>query len=309
MDSRIHEISPGFFFIQRGWLNANHFVQTGPRNILLDSGYYDHWTETKELIEQTGARIADTELLLTTHSHCDHTGGNARIAAASGCRVAMHWIDRYFINQKNGWATWYHYYQQEHEFFPVHRGLSDGEVLALGGLEWQVIHSPGHGMGQICLYAPDNGWLISADAAWDGDFGALTTRIEGLDSPLRQAQTLDRLARLPVSTMYPGHGSIISDGKAAIEKCRTRIARFIEDPPSMGRDQLRKIMLYALMMRGPLAREKFERLLMNTLWFPEVSALYFNYGPERVMAETLDYLLERGLIIEQEPLLSCTLPV
>ena len=308
MDPRIQQITPGFYFIQRGWLNGNHFVQSGQETVILDSGYLPHWPRTKELIEQTGARIEQTGLLVSTHSHCDHIGGNAAIQAASGCEAAMHRVDRHFINQKNAWAPWYEYYGQEHAFFQVQRGLDEGDVLRLGGLDWRVLHAPGHGMGQICLFAPDTGWLISADAAWDGDFGVLTTRIEGLDSPLRQAETLKRLARLPLSAIYPGHGPMIPDGKAAIEKCQARIARFLEDPGRMGRDQVRKIMLYTLMMHGPMQRRELGQHLENTVWFPEVCGLYFNYETGRVFGQNLDYLLERGLLEELEAGLICTLP-
>ncbi len=308
MDPRIHQITPGFYFIKRGWLNGNHFVGTGQKTVILDSGYYPDWPETERLIKETGARIEDTRLLISTHSHCDHIGGNSRIAARSGCQVAMHEVDKHFINQRNSWAAWYRYYEQEADFFAVQRGLTDGELLELGGLDWQVIHAPGHGMGQICLFAPDTGWLISADAAWDGDFGVLTSRIEGLDCPLRQADTLERLARLPVTTIYPGHGPIIPDGKTAIEKCRARIARFIEDPVLMGRDQVRKIMLYTIMRQGGVERGALETCLYNSPWYPEVCGLYFEGNMKLIFDQNLDYLLERGLVIENESGLRCTLP-
>ena len=308
MDPRIQSMTPELFFIQRGWLNGNHFVQTGPQVILLDSGYYPCWAETKNLIEQTGARIEHTSLLISTHAHCDHVGGNARIVAASGCEAAMNQVDRHFINQQNAWAAWYRYYEQEAEFFPVNRELNDGDLLSLGGLDWQVIYTPGHGMGQICLFAPDTGWLISADAAWDGDFGVLTTRIEGLDSPLRQAETLKRLAKLPVSLIYPGHGPMIPDGRAALEKCQARIARFLEDPKRMGQDQVRKIMLYTIMRQDPPQRKNLEAQLYGSPWFPEVCELYFKGGPKRVFERNLDYLLERKLVIETKTGLRCTLP-
>ena len=308
MDKRIHAISDTLFFIQRGWLNGNHFVQASPEVVLMDAGYLPDWPETENLINQTGARIEDTHRLILTHSHCDHVGGAADIVKRSGCRVSMHEVDRHFVNQANSWATWWRYYDQQAEFFPVHQGLRDGDFMALGGLDWRVIHAPGHGMGQICLFAPDTGWLISSDAAWDGDFGVLTTRIEGLDAPLRQAETLDRLAALNVTTMYPGHGPIVEDGRAAIEKCRERIAAFIEEPRRMATDQVRKIVLYVLMMRGSMPRGRLESYLKESYWFPDVSLLYFGGNTQTVFQDNLDYLVQRGLVTETESGLVCTLP-
>ena len=308
MNERIHKITDTLFFIQRGWLNGNHFVQVRPDVVLVDAGYLPDWLETEDLINQTGVRIEDTHHLILTHSHCDHVGGAADIAKRSGCQVSMHEVDRHFVNQCNDWATWWRYYGQEAAFFPVHRGLRDDDILTLGGLDWQVIHAPGHGMGQICLYAPDTGWLISSDAAWDGDFGVLTTRIEGLDAPLRQAETLARLARLNVTRMYPGHGPAIADGREAIEKCRERIAAFIEEPGRMATDQVRKIMLYVLMMHGPMTRNEFENRLTQSHWFPEVSSLYFNGNAQTAFQDNLEYLVQRGLVRETESGLACTLP-
>jgi hydroxyacylglutathione hydrolase len=308
MNERIFAINDTLFFIQRGWLNGNHFVQVRPDVVLVDAGYLPDWPETEALINQTGARIEDTRHLICTHSHCDHVGGAADIAARSGCEVSMHDVDRLFVTQGNDWATWWRYYDQEAEFFPVHNGFHDRDVITLGGLEWRVIHAPGHGMGQICLHAPDTGWLISSDAAWDGDFGVLTTRIEGLDAPLRQAETLGRLAELNVTTMYPGHGPIIADGRAAIEKCRERIAAFIEEPRRMAADQVRKIILYGLMMRGPMTWDVLENRLKQSHWFPEVSELYFNGKAETAFRENLDYLVHRGLVREEDSGLFCTLP-
>jgi hydroxyacylglutathione hydrolase len=305
MDACITRVTDDFYFIERGWLNGNHFVQTGPEVVLIDSGYLTHWPRTEELIRQTGARVEEVKRLITTHSHCDHIGGAAEIAARSGCEVAMHQVDQYFINQRNGWATWAYYYHHQVRFFPVHLGLEQGDYLRLAGLDWQVIHAPGHGMGQICLFAPDSGWLIAADAAWDGDFGVLTTRIEGLDSPFKQRETLKRLAKLPVSIMFPGHGPIINNGRTAIGKCLERINLYIEEPKRMARDQMNKMLLFALMMEGPLLKERFLPYLLKTKWFPEISQLYFDGQGETAYRQTLEYLVERGLVREDDGQLTC----
>ncbi|RJX31267.1 MAG: MBL fold metallo-hydrolase [Desulfarculus sp.] len=307
-DPRIQPVNDGLFFIQRGWLNANHLVCTGSPRALIDTAYVRDISDTEALIAQCGLAIEDVELILSTHAHCDHIGGNADFQRRSGCQIAMHEVDRHFIEQRNGWATWWRYYQQDAEFFPVHQGLGDGEFIELDGLAWQVLHTPGHGMGQIALFAPDTGWLISADTVWDHDFGVLTTRIEGLDAPLRMQGSLARLARLRVSTVFPGHGPVIPDGPAAIAACQARIAAFIADPLRMGRDQVRKIMLYTLMMRGPHTRGELWERLSRSPWFPEAAALYFGGRQEQTFAENLEYLREKGLVKEEEGRLACTLP-
>ncbi|MEW5913715.1 MAG: MBL fold metallo-hydrolase [Thermodesulfobacteriota bacterium] len=307
-DGRIQQVSEGMFFIQRGWLNANHLVCTGSPRALIDTAYIRDKAETEALIAQCGLAVEDVELIISTHAHCDHIGANAEFQRRSGCTIAMHEVDRHFIQQRNDWATWWRYYQQEAEFFPVHQGLSDGEFIELEGLAWQVLHTPGHGMGQMALFAPDTGWLISADTVWDNDFGVLTTRIEGLDAPLRMQGSLERLAGLRVSTIFPGHGPVLTDGPAAIAACQERIAAFIAEPLRMGRDQVRKIMLYTLMMRGPQTRAALWDRLRCSPWFPEVAALYFGGRQEQTFSENLEYLQGKELVKEEEGLLICALP-
>ncbi len=306
-DPRIHDISEGLFFIQRGWLNGNHFVFTGSKNILIDTGYVRDIADTEALINQCGLAIEDLDLIVNTHAHCDHIGGNREFQRRSDCAIALHPVDRYFIDQRNASATWWRYYQQDAEFFPTHQSLDHGDVLEQDGLAWQALHTPGHGMGQIALYAPDTGWLISADNVWDNDFGVLTTRIEGLDSPLRLRDSLARLAALKVSTIYPGHGPILPDGPAAIAACQERVAAFIAEPQRMGRDQVRKIFLYTVMMRGPLTRGDLRQKVFTSPWYPEVCELYFGGKQETVYMDALEYLLGKGLLVEKDGLLDCTL--
>jgi len=309
VDPRITAVTDELFFIQRGWLNANHLVFTGSPRTLIDTAYIRDRAETESLITQTGLGIEQVELIINTHAHCDHIGGNADFQRRSGCQIALHEVDRYNVDQKNAMATWSGYYQQEAEFFSTHGTLVDGAVVTLGEMDFLVMHTPGHGMGQIVLHGLDTGWLISADNVWaGGDFGVLTTRIEGLDAPFRMRDSLERLARLNVKRIFPGHGPILEDGPAAIEACLARVGAFIAEPIRMGRDQVRKIMLYALMMRGPERREELAQRLYQSPWFPEVAELYFGGRLEQTFAENLEYLMDKGLVVEDDQgRLVCTL--
>lgn len=309
MDPRITPLNDELFFIERGWLNGNHLVFTGKPRTLIDTGYIRDVAETESLIAQCGLPIEQVELIVNTHTHCDHIGGNAEFQRRSGCKVALHLVDRYFIDQRNDWATWWGYYQQDAEFFPTDYSLTDGEVLTLGDMNWLVLHTPGHAMGQIALHCLDTGWLVSGDSLWGGDFGVLTTRIEGLDAPFRLRESLERLSRLKVQKILPGHGPIINDAPAAIQACLDRVDAFLQDPRRMAWDQVRKIMLYVLLMRGPQHREGLWQMLITSPWFPETVDMYFGGKMEATFQQSLDYLMERGLLkLDSEERLYCTLP-
>ncbi len=205
-DNSITKVTDHLHFIERGWLNANHFVHNGQSKILIDTGYKKDLARTLELIREVGVEPGAVELIVSTHSHCDHVGGNRAIQELSGCQIGMHSIDRSFVETGNDWFTWWRYYGQEADVFRVERSYRDGDVIRLDEVELVVLHVPGHASGQIALWSPERKFLISADVVWDGDFGALTTRIEGSIAPWLQQESLDRLAGLDIAIIYPGHG-------------------------------------------------------------------------------------------------------
>ncbi len=127
-----------------------------------------------QLITDTGFKIENTQLIISTHGHSDHVGGNNYIQKISKCEIAMHEISRHFIENKDHWSVWWSYYDQEADFFEVQHTLRDGDVVSLDDLELLVLHTPGHASGLIALYSPEYKFLVSSDAVWEGDFGVLT---------------------------------------------------------------------------------------------------------------------------------------
>jgi len=221
----------------------------------------------------------------------------------------MHSIDRYNIEKKNDWNTWWRYYDQEADFFPVSQSLEDGDVIMLDELELIVIHTPGHASGMISLYSPEHRFLISSDAVWNGDFGALTTRVEGSISPFLHQQSLEKLVKLDISTIYPGHGSIIYNAREAIYQCQKRLEYFLEQPERIGRDQLKKIFIYTLLMKPGYTYEGFFQYIMSTLWYLETVDFYFGKKYRSVYEDVISELLEKKLVLRDNERLVARLKV
>lgn len=83
--------------------------------------------------------------------------------------------------------------------------LADGDVIEIGGTSLQVLHTPGHAPGAICLYAPDLGCVFTGDTLFRGGPGA--TGRSYSDLPTLEASIRARLFSLPEETVvHTGHG-------------------------------------------------------------------------------------------------------
>jgi glyoxylase-like metal-dependent hydrolase (beta-lactamase superfamily II) len=111
----------------------------------------------------------------------------------------------------------------------IHTFRPDG-ILNMGGLPWQVLHTPGHASMQTCFYQPEIKRLLSADmllaitpvpiveSPADGSNNRVPSLPQFLDS-------LDLVEALDVEVVLPGHGRPILDHRMVISRQRKRIAR------------------------------------------------------------------------------------
>lgn len=293
------EILKDLYFIERGFLNANHFVYRSENPILIDTAYIADFDETAGLIEQLGVKLSDVQLIVSTHCHCDHIGGNKQIQDQSGCDIALHKIGKYFIDTRDDWATWWKYYNQEAEFFDATTALNDGDALAIGPHDFEVIHTPGHAAEGIVLYNRKARLLISSDTLWKNDMALMTLRIEGSAALFQMLESLEKLESLDVRMVYPGHGPPFKDMQKAISRTRERLNHFLKHRNQLGLDVLKKIMIYTLMMRKAADNGSFFDDLMKTHWYKETVDLYFNGKYRATYEAVMQDFLKRGIVREE----------
>ena len=291
-----NEILKDLFFIERGFLNGNHFVYRSDAPVLIDTGYISGFEETEKSITQLGVNLSDIALIISTHTHCDHIGGNNRIQQQSGCDIALHRVGKYFIDSRDDWSTWWRYYNQEAEFFRCTRSLDDGEIIALGSHEFQVIYTPGHASDGIVLHNQRDKILISSDTLWQTDMAVMTLRIEGSRALFDMQASLQKIENLEVQTVYPGHGRPFSDMAHAVARSRQRIDHFLRHPEAIGDDLLKKIIVYTLMMKKTMPADALFGYLMDTYCFKETVDLYFKGQYEAKYDEVINSFLGRGII-------------
>ena len=291
-----NEILKDLFFIQRGCLNGNHFVYRSKSPILIDTGYISDFDETEKLITKLGVTLSDISLIVNTHTHCDHIGGNQIIQQKSGCDIALHKVGRFFIDTQDDWSTWGRYYNQEADFFKCTTTLEDGDIIAIGPHEFQVVYTPGHASDGIVLYNSQEKILISSDTLWENDTAVMTLRVEGSMALFHMQESLQKLDSLDVKRVYPGHGRPFSDIKKAILKSKEKIERCLIDRDIIGNDLIKKIIVYTLLMKKAIKENDLFPYLMDTHWFKETVDLYFNSEYEMKYNEIMNTFFQREII-------------
>jgi hydroxyacylglutathione hydrolase len=298
MKPNIVEVLPDLFFIERGYLNANHFVYRGDPSVLIDSGYVADFKETARVLNELGVGISDVGRIISTHCHCDHIGGNKIIYEHSGCDIILHEIGKHFIESGDDWSTWWRYYNQQADFFPCAQGLEDGDLIAVGPHRFEVIYTPGHAADGIVLYNRKDRLLISSDTLWEHDLAAHTIRVEGNAAVYYTKKSLEKISGLKVSMVCPGHGPIFTDIKSALQRSLTRIDGYLADRRKVGTDVLKKITVYTLLMKKTIPVHSFFDLLMDTHWFTETVDLYFDGAYRAKYEEIITGFLNKGIIRE-----------
>ncbi|GAB2832584.1 MBL fold metallo-hydrolase [Actinocorallia aurea] len=134
--------------------------------------------------------------IVSTHAHNDHIDAAPALADATGAPILLHPDDQVLWDQ-----TW-----------PDRKPdgeLSDGQRIEVGGLTLQVLHTPGHAPGAVCLYAPDLGTVFTGDTLFQGGPGATGRSFS--DFPTIITSIRERLLTLPgETTVRTGHGDSTS---------------------------------------------------------------------------------------------------
>ena len=174
-------------------------------NILVDTGAGLNKDYLFSKIRENGVEPDDIELIVNTHCHFDHIGGNHFFTDA---KVAIHKLDAISIRNKDTLGTSMSVFENEGNC-RVDIELEEGDKIA----DFEVIHTPGHTKGGICLW--DGESLISGDTIFAGG-GVGRMDIGGDFDDMKNS--VRRLTELDVKNIYPGHGPIVeNNGKEHIK--------------------------------------------------------------------------------------------
>jgi glyoxylase-like metal-dependent hydrolase (beta-lactamase superfamily II) len=198
----IHEI------IAVGSLQCNCSVigDEGTREgMVIDPG--DDIEDVLALVRKHNLKIKQ---IVITHAHIDHIGGAMKLRAATGAPILLNQNDQALLKMMDIQAGWIGVASPGP--IQIDQSPGDADTLTAGGLKANVLHTPGHTEGSICLYFPAEHKLIAGDTLFAGSIGR--TDLPG-GSFQKIIQSLhEKVLALPDETIVvPGHGALTTVGE------------------------------------------------------------------------------------------------
>ena len=232
---------------ERGWLSSNNVLLVDDAcAALVDTGYATHAQQTRALVQQAlGARPLD--LIVNTHLHSDHCGGNALLQATWPCRTAIPSAEADAVRGWDDARLTFRATGQTCECFSFTETIEPGTQLTLGALQWDVLGAPGHDPHSLMLYCADERLLISADALWENGFGVIFPELEGESGFAEEQAVLEMIARLDVRVVIPGHGAPFTNVQGALESAFSRVAWLRADPTRNAKNALKVLIVFKLL--------------------------------------------------------------
>ncbi len=186
---------------------------------VIDSGTGFNFIRLRSLLKVMKKDFKDMKQVINTHGHFDHIGGNGFFENA---KIIIHRNDAPIIEKADIELSAADFFDGRLHPKNVDTKMEGGEKLDTGGSELEVIHTPGHTLGSVCLYDRKNGFLFSGDTVFENAIG----RVDFPNSdPALMEQSLRKLQGLKVKMVFPGHGSPF-DAKALGRVLKTNVRQF-----------------------------------------------------------------------------------
>ncbi|HKZ51605.1 MAG TPA: MBL fold metallo-hydrolase [Dehalococcoidia bacterium] len=209
------------------WPNV-HLIVDGDEGALIDSGFADKEslkTRLDYLQSLPGLRL---RYIVLTHHHFDHSSGAHRLRKATGAHIVIH------PQEKSPLLDWkkdspqdievpegehaeqIRRFRREAARAKPDQLAEDGQLLPVGGLTLEVIHTPGHTMGSICLYLREEKALFTGDTVLG--LGTVVVSPAPFGDMTRYLQSLERLKTYDVALLLPGHGPAVKEGRRKLQE-------------------------------------------------------------------------------------------
>ncbi len=169
----------------------------------------DPGDEIEDVLALVRKHNLEVKQIVITHAHIDHVGGAMKLRAVTGAPILLNQNDYALLKMLDAQAAWIGVAPPGD--VEIHHSVGHGETLRTGALSANVLYTPGHTEGSICLYFPAERKLIAGDTLFAGSIGR--TDLPGGSFKKIINSLHERVLALPDDTIVvPGHGPITSIG-------------------------------------------------------------------------------------------------
>jgi glyoxylase-like metal-dependent hydrolase (beta-lactamase superfamily II) len=197
----IHEILPV------GPLQCNCSVigdESTREGLVIDPG--DNIEDVVSIVRKHNLQIKQ---IVVTHAHIDHVGGAMKLRAATGAAILLNQNDYALLKMLDAQAAWIGVAPPGK--VEIDHSVAQADSIKTGSLSADVIHTPGHTEGSICLYFPAEKKLIAGDTLFAGSIGRTDLPGGSFEKIIRSLH--DKVLELPDDTVViPGHGPLTTIG-------------------------------------------------------------------------------------------------
>jgi glyoxylase-like metal-dependent hydrolase (beta-lactamase superfamily II) len=170
------------------------YLVIGREAALIDSGYGDDESVRSRLDYVNN--LADLRLayIVITHAHPDHISGAMLLRQQTGAKIVLH--------------------RAEQTDIVVDRFVEDGDIISLSGIDLEVVHTPGHNPGHICLYIRKQRIMFSGDHV----LSKSTTAIQPPKGDMTQyIDSLKKLLDYDIDLIFPAHGPVLREPRSRLQ--------------------------------------------------------------------------------------------
>ena len=224
----ISEIEKNVFLIP-GMEHSSHvFLIRGEyKNVLIDTGVKGNFPRIVEGLAKLGLKVSDIQLVINTHEHFDHVGGNlffhetAITAAHRFAATKIELQDEYVVHSA--------IHGEDIIRAKFHLWLENRVMFDLGNFKLKILHTPGHTSGCICIYEPFKQFMFTGDTIFSR---GTISKISESGSYGDYINSLERISTMKIKRIFPGHGEMCDDPeyalKKAIQNARKRLNQYKE---------------------------------------------------------------------------------